>query len=847
MARLTRRLRFERLEDRLTPTSVVAPFLPDPAFGTSGKTFVTPDLGPFFANVQDAEVAADGKVWVLGSVGNNSVLARFTADGKLDATFEGDGLKPITPWRESMTGLSLSKLALRPDGGVLVGGQSAGGAAILPVPTADALTISPPYFPPNTEFVVVGLTADGSLDAAFGDGGRAVFDIEPANSFSNVANLQELALLADGRIALGGMVSAGFVYGASDALIPPPYLPQQKFTALRLTADGKLDPTYDADGIATVAARGGFNENFNAMTVSADGRVTVFGTRSDNSTKAFVTGYRLDAAGQPDAAFDADGYAEYLVAEAVTVPLPGVSATVYAGGGWAVPQPDGGIVFATTVSTSSYQYEPYFSMSRGDLTAVRIGAGGALDPAFGTDGFLRRLISSYDSRNIPPVTTNTLVVGVQAFADGTLGVLESTILYAPTTQYSTNLARYDANGRPLGDATRGNEFTFPVSPTVGESLQPRRVFFDTEGRLVAVGTSDSSTVTGTRLGVARLTPTEPPADMIEQTVFVAHGNGEVVAVQVDGTKPAVVGPPTKPFEGFTGTVVTRLADLDGDGVLDEVNAVGSTSALGSLVRATFRNADGTLQTVEVKAFEETFRGGVAVTTGDLDGDGKAEVVVSAARGGGGRVQIYSVSRDGFAKRADFFGIDDAKFRGGATTAIADLDADGRPELFVAAGQGGGPRVAAFAGKSLFSAAVGLAPPKLMNDFFAFGGADAARMRNGVSVAAADLNGDGRTDLIFGAGPGGARRVLGVDGPQLLAGTTTPLVNFFVADDATSRIGVKVAVRDINQDDRPDLVVQNGSELRFYDGTKLAVPNGQEPGVLRDVTAFPQDIAGIFVG
>ena len=113
--------------------------------------------------------------------------------------------------------------------------------------------------------------------------------------------------------------------------------------------------------------------------------------------------------------------------------------------------------------------------------------------------------------------------------------------------------------------------------------------------------------------------------------------------------------------------------------------------------------------------------------------------------------------------------------------------------------------------------------------------------------AADLNGDGRVELIFGAGLGGARRVLGIDGARFLAGSMVPVVNFFVGNDDASRSGVSVGVKDIDQDDRPDLVVEQGSQIRIYDGEQLASGNGREPAVLRDVIVFPEAITGVFVG
>ena len=79
-----------------------------------------------------------------------------------------------------------------------------------------------------------------------------------------------------------------------------------------------------------------------------------------------------------------------------------------------------------------------------------------------------------------------------------------------------------------------------------------------------------------------------------------------------------------------------------------------------------------------------------------------------------------------------------------------MNGDGVGDLVVAAGFGGGPRVAGFDGTTLGAGT----PAKLFADFFAF----EQTLRNGVFVAAGDLDGDGFADLIAGGGPGGGPRV-----------------------------------------------------------------------------------------
>ena len=54
---------------------------------------------------------------------------------------------------------------------------------------------------------------------------------------------------------------------------------------------------------------------------------------------------------------------------------------------------------------------------------------------------------------------------------------------------------------------------------------------------------------------------------------------------------------------------------------------------------------------------------------------------------------------------------------------------------------------------------------MFGDFFAF----EQTLRNGVFVAAGDLDGDGFAEVIAGGGPGGGPRVLALSGTDLLGG------------------------------------------------------------------------------
>ena len=304
-----------------------------------------------------------------------------------------------------------------------------------------------------------------------------------------------------------------------------------------------------------------------------------------------------------------------------------------------------------------------------------------------------------------------------------------------------------------------------------------------------------------------------------------------------------------PFGNLGTTTRTTTADVNCDGVADIVAVTGS----GTAIRLTVLSGkDGSALVAPFDPFGQDFLGGGYVAAGDLDGDGRAEFVVSPGDGGGPRVTVFSLNPDGStAVRHNFLGIDDTNFRGGARAAVGDVNGDGTPDLVVAAGFGGGPRVAVFEGKSVLAGA----PVRLVSDFFAFPGSDATNLRNGAFVAAGDVDGDGFAELVFGGGPGGAPRVFILSGAlvstgQVDAAQAAPVANFFVGGNPDDRGGARVAVTNRDGDGRADVAVGSGAgrpaKVRVYLGKDFG--GGGEPPAL-ELEPFGGAVLadGVYVG
>jgi hypothetical protein len=185
----------------------------------------------------------------------------------------------------------------------------------------------------------------------------------------------------------------------------------------------------------------------------------------------------------------------------------------------------------------------------------------------------------------------------------------------------------------------------------------------------------------------------------------------------------------------------------------------------------------------------------------VNDDGRADIVVGAGPGGGPHVRVFSGAN--LSELHSFFAFD-PRFTGGVRVAAGDVNDDGRADIVVGAGPGGGPHVRVFSGLDLTE----------LRTFFAFTPA----FTGGVFVAAGDLNGDPFADLVVGADAGGGPHVRAFHGTSL-----ADLASFFPYTQAFTG-GVRVAVGDASGDGQPDIVTApgpgGGPHVRVFSGSGL---------------------------
>jgi hypothetical protein len=165
-----------------------------------------------------------------------------------------------------------------------------------------------------------------------------------------------------------------------------------------------------------------------------------------------------------------------------------------------------------------------------------------------------------------------------------------------------------------------------------------------------------------------------------------------------------------------------VGDLNGDGRPD----IAMTSGQGDLhptLGITYQQADGSFAAPQYQALAG-INGTTPLTIADVDGDGRADLLVSVPGGGG--VWLFKQQADGnlaAATRIEDFG-------GGDALRVADLDGDGRADIVVVYGQM--IHLLTQAADGSFLAA----------QSYRGGGIASAQW----PLVVADLNGDGRTDL-----------------------------------------------------------------------------------------------------
>lgn len=217
----------------------------------------------------------------------------------------------------------------------------------------------------------------------------------------------------------------------------------------------------------------------------------------------------------------------------------------------------------------------------------------------------------------------------------------------------------------------------------------------------------------------------------------------------------------------------KLAQVDLDGDKKDETIV----ALGNSLRIISQN-----KTTIIVPFGKNFKDNLNFAFGDVNGDGRKEIIVAGETSGGGEVRVYRDNGELLVLPWRTFG---SRYSGGVNLAIGDLENDGQAEVIVGAGQGGGPQVRIFSYQGRL----------LSGGFFAYD----PRWRSGVRVAAGDVNGDGKAEIVTAPGQGDIPQI------KIFNSRGQAVAGGFLAFDAKNKSGVWPAVVDLDKNGKMEIV------------------------------------------
>jgi hypothetical protein len=287
-------------------------------------------------------------------------------------------------------------------------------------------------------------------------------------------------------------------------------------------------------------------------------------------------------------------------------------------------------------------------------------------------------------------------------------------------------------------------------------------------------------------------------------------------VKVYDAQTGVLGLDLHPFNSnFLGGVRVAVGDVNNDGIFDIITAEGPGSASdGDSLIQIFDGRTGQQLAGPLGLFDPFpgFHGGLYVAAADVNGDGFADIIVGQGGGGQGLVNIYSGKTGALLTQFQPYGDTSVGVRVAAGPVVTTSSGAIHVGVVTGEGSGGPPLVDVFDGPSLVH---GNDTPVASFDAFA------PSFTGGVYVATGLISGQGKppAEIIAGEGAGGEPRVSVFSGSGTQAGS-------FLAFDPGFHGGVRVAAADVTGSGRSDIIAAQGPgpgslpQVRAFDGVSL---------------------------
>ena len=346
---------------------------------------------PNFDSAAAVAIQGDGKIVAAGiddlldSSSGRFALTRYNSDGTLDQTFGTGGKVHFVSGLLAGDFDSANAAALQSDGKIIIAGYIAGH--------------------PESDFALVRLKADGSLDSTFGSGGIVATNFAFPGSSSAA---EGVVIQSDQKI-----VAVGYSNSNSSKLF--------EFVVARFNPDGSFDTTFGAPNGWMFAGNHNF-DSASAVVVQTDGKLVVGGgANSGQATNplSYTVGLiRLNGDGSLDSNFGSGGYVigpssnnSLILDQAHALSLQS-DGKIVVGADNAIIRyfsnglPDSGFGNLGTVTIPSSVYAVSLQgdgkilaagILSGDFWLKRFNAGGTSDQSFGSQGAVTTDFSGYAS------------------------------------------------------------------------------------------------------------------------------------------------------------------------------------------------------------------------------------------------------------------------------------------------------------------------------------------------------------------------------------------------------------------------------------------------------------------
>lgn len=440
---------------------------------------------------------------------------------------------------------------------------------------------------------------------------------------------------------------------------------------------------------------------------------------------------------------------------------------------------------APGANTANFAPQQIFSTGNGprSVTAADVNGDGKPDLVV-TNSIGSGSVSILQNTNAPGATSLSFAAPV-TFASG---------------QIPNAVAVADFNGDGKPDLVAANQGTNTVSVLLNATA--------------AGGTSAPSFATQqqfTDANVTALTAADMNCDGKLDLIMANSGNN-TVSVLPNTTPPGAIYPSFAAMQNFgagRGTDSVAAADVNGDGKRDIIVANSSDGTVSLLLNTTAAGAS-----IPSFATQQTFSAGIEpnnIAAADLNGDGRPDIVVTD-NPQNDVVVLLNTTVPGSANLS--FAPQQAFFLGANrpnSVTLADVNGDGRLDL-----------ISATDGNNI-SVLLNTTAPGVTTPGFAAAQSFAAGGGNPNFVTASDINGDGKPDLIVTNGGNSVSVLLNTTVPGAMTLSFAAAQSFSTPNGPSS-----VAAVDIDGDGRPDLIVSN-SAFAIPSNTVSVLLNTTAPG------------------